>query len=89
MDMFRIIMPCTARHVRTQLVTQGKELLTRVELVHISILATQSKPDTSEGIQQISSVMSPYPEELLGRAGVQSPVGDLCLFGQVLCTLNG
>ncbi len=35
------------------------------------------------------SVLSPYPEELLGRARVQCPVGYLCLFGQVLCALYG
>ncbi len=35
------------------------------------------------------SVMSPYPEELLGRAWVQCTVGYLCLFGQVLCALYG
>lgn len=34
-------------------------------------------------------VSSPYPEELLGGAWVQRPVGDLCLFSQVFCAFYG
>lgn len=34
-------------------------------------------------------VLRSYPEELLSRAWVQCPIGYLCLFGQVLCTLYG
>ena len=35
------------------------------------------------------NMMGPYPEELLGGAWVQCPVGYLCLFGQILGTLYG
>ena len=33
--------------------------------------------------------MCPHPEELFGRASIQSAVGDLRLLGQVLSTLYG
>lgn len=35
------------------------------------------------------TTLSPHPEELLGWSRVQSSVGNLCLFGEVLSALNG
>lgn len=33
--------------------------------------------------------MISYPKKLFSRARVQSPIGYLSLFSQVLCTFNG
>lgn len=44
---------------------------------------------TRPGLRNFMTTLNPHPEELLGGSGVQSSIGNLRLFGEVLGALDG